>query len=413
MATEKESNMTWPGQDHSLSCSLWDVNEVFRVQLFEKEDEMPKVAMLGEYVTTHREFLTQAQNLDGSEKRVQLKTPEGEALTNTNGIPTVVRIGVQFERIEHQANLTVLIEEGKNIKKLGETGPINAFCVLRSHRGQEFKTKVIMNSNAPQWNAEFSFGLGPTITDLNLSVFLVEDDRSITELGGCTLPMDRLLTKVCSQQDPFSNWYVFRSPVDFKSRGSVRLKFTYNEIVKIENPAATRYTLFPQDLSGVRQGRGTHFQPRFKFKILKYNLYFGVCRYCKEPEKLHSSDGKCIVRNSTNQERVLNVTCSSDGVLIAWGTDHGKICLVSTSTADQLAVWHAHNGPVIDLQFSPDNKKLLSVGEDIHEVQIEGADEIDQTAKNLPRKHSVLLWALEDWVKARMKRRAVVRASPE
>ena len=44
--------------------------------------------------------------------------------------------------------------------------------------------------------------------------------------------MDKLLSKVCSQQEPLSSWYVVRNEVDRKSRGSVRLKFTYSEAVR-------------------------------------------------------------------------------------------------------------------------------------------------------------------------------------
>ncbi len=73
-------------------------------------------------------------HLDGSEKRFELTTPEGDKLLNTSGMTTIVRVAIQFETIEHQANLAVLVEEGKNIKKLGETGPINAFCTIRSNR---------------------------------------------------------------------------------------------------------------------------------------------------------------------------------------------------------------------------------------------------------------------------------------
>jgi len=115
--------MTWPGVDNSLSCTVWDVNEVFRVQLFEKEDQFPKVELL---VTSHAQILKDA---DGSEKRFTLTTPEGEKLVNHHGLPTILRIGTRLEKVDHQANLTVLVEEGKNIKKLGETGPINAYCV--------------------------------------------------------------------------------------------------------------------------------------------------------------------------------------------------------------------------------------------------------------------------------------------
>jgi hypothetical protein len=45
------------------------------------------------------------------------------------------------------------------------------------NRGQEFKTPVIINSNAPQWNTEFTFGIGPSTTELTLTTFLVETDR--------------------------------------------------------------------------------------------------------------------------------------------------------------------------------------------------------------------------------------------
>jgi len=139
--------MTWPGVDNSLSCTVWDVNEVFRVQLFEKEDQFPKVELLGEFVTSHAQILKDA---DGSEKRFTLTTPEGEKLVNHHGLPTIIRIGTRLEKVDHQANLTVLVEEGKNIKKLGETGPINAYCVSffcfasaqDSHIRLEIKTRT-------------------------------------------------------------------------------------------------------------------------------------------------------------------------------------------------------------------------------------------------------------------------------
>lgn len=38
--------------------------------------------------------------------RFTLTTPEGEKLVNQNGVPTIIRINVKFEKMDHQANLT-------------------------------------------------------------------------------------------------------------------------------------------------------------------------------------------------------------------------------------------------------------------------------------------------------------------
>lgn len=45
--------------------SLWAC-QVYRVQLFEKEDQAPRVGLLGEFMTTHSQMLNGA---DGTEKR--------------------------------------------------------------------------------------------------------------------------------------------------------------------------------------------------------------------------------------------------------------------------------------------------------------------------------------------------------
>lgn len=88
-----------------LSCSVWDVNEVFRVQLLEKEDKggHAKIKLLGEYTVSHLEMMR--ENADGSERRMALFTPEGERLTNASGMPTTVRVAVSI-------SLCVLVNAG-------------------------------------------------------------------------------------------------------------------------------------------------------------------------------------------------------------------------------------------------------------------------------------------------------------
>ena len=42
--------------------------------------------------------------------------------------------------------------------------------------------------------------------------------------------------------------------------------------------------------------------------------------------------------------RVVCMAASSDGVLLAWGTEIGWIFIVNTDTGDQLLTWQAHFG---------------------------------------------------------------------
>ena len=49
--------------------------------------------------------------------------------------------------------------------------------------------------------------------------------------------------------------------------------------------------------------------------------------------------------SETVGKQVLCMAQSSDGLLLAWGTEIGNICIVNTDTGDQLAMWRAHFGP--------------------------------------------------------------------
>jgi len=214
---------------HQLSCSVWDMNEMVRVQLFEYR-RSEGVKLIGEYSTTHGDLIA-TNSANGISKRYKLKKPGGNQLTNGNHV-TVVKMNVRFEEMVHNANLHVTVEEGKNIKNPDDKGPINTVCSIRTQRGQEYQTDVAMATKTPQWRKEMYFGIGPSTLELTVQTFMVEpSDRSLKELGSNVLRMDKLLSKVCSQQEPLINWYVVRNE-DRKSRGSVRLKFSYTEAVK-------------------------------------------------------------------------------------------------------------------------------------------------------------------------------------
>jgi len=226
--------LDWSGDtDKMVSCSVWDMTEVMRVQVFEtRVTDGEGVRLLGEMQTTHQELISSG-SAEGIQKRFHLTTPDEEKLTNGREALTVLRLKTMFEKMDHNANLQIVIEEGKNMKNRVDPGPINSLCLVRTQRGQEFKTNVVMGSKTPQWGKECYFGIGPGTHEVSVHAYELNGrDRSTTELGSFQLRMDKLLSKVCSQQEPLSSWYVVRNEVDRKSRGSVRLKFTYSEAVR-------------------------------------------------------------------------------------------------------------------------------------------------------------------------------------
>jgi WD40 repeat protein len=98
---------------------------------------------------------------------------------------------------------------------------------------------------------------------------------------------------------------------------------------------------------------------------------------------------------------------SSDGLLLAWGTELGYIFIVNTDTGDQLTMWKAHFSQVEGLCFSPSNTTLASSGLDLKSACT--TDEVmhlsPDAQEKVPRMSSVVMWDLERWIMLRMKSR--------
>ena len=56
----------------------------------------------------------------------------------------------RFEAMDHNANLTITVQEGKNMKHPDIKGPISTRVTVRTQRGQEYSTGVVINSKTPQ-----------------------------------------------------------------------------------------------------------------------------------------------------------------------------------------------------------------------------------------------------------------------
>mmetsp|Transcript_66962 Transcript_66962/g.108585 ORF Transcript_66962/g.108585 Transcript_66962/m.108585 type:complete len:735 (+) Transcript_66962:441-2645(+) len=392
--------------DKMMSCSVWDMNEVVRLQLFEAR-EGEHVKLMGEFKSTHKELL--AHHSDGIQQRFNLFSPDEDKLNDGGEHATNLRMKIRFEAFDHNANLNISVEEGKNMKHPEIKGPISTRVTIRTQRGQEYSTGVVINSKTPQWGQVFNFGIGPATHEIEVSVDMIDpNDRIAEELGSFQLRMDKLLSKVCSQQEPLSGWYVVRNDVDRKSRGSVRLKFTWSEAVKEKKSSKTdKYLSFSSQLSSVRGEIGTFFAPRHKIEFLGRTLWQGTCRSCRRTAKRHTVEGRCESDAENSGKQIVVMAQSSDGLLLAWGTELGFIFIVNTDTGDQLAQWRAHFGTVESVCFSPDNTILASCGIDLRPSMAKEQYMLltPDLQDALPRQSSVVKWDLERWLMMRMKSR--------
>ena len=118
---------------------------------------------------------------------------------------------------------------------------------------------------------------------------------------------------------------------------------------------------------------------------------------------------RCLSRSTMEStgERIVCMAQSSDGILLAWGTEQGFIIIVNTDTGDQLAAWKGHHGPVEAMCFSPSNTVLCSCGIDLRpSIPMQEYMLLSPDAQEaLPRKGSVINWDLERWIMLRMKKR--------
>ena len=107
---------------------------------------------------------------------------------------TFLRMKIRFEPMDHNANLNISVEEGKNMKHPEIKGPISTRVTVRTQRGQEYSTGVVINSKTPQWSQMFNFGIGPSTHEIDVSVDMIDPiERFAEEQGVGTLCRDILV----------------------------------------------------------------------------------------------------------------------------------------------------------------------------------------------------------------------------
>jgi hypothetical protein len=88
-----------------------------------------------------------------------------------------------------------------------------------------------MNSIAPQWNTEFTFGIGPSTTELTLTTYLVETDRYGSDKNvWSNRTSDFYYSTTCT----FVPWYVeYKNAFFVSSRMRVSLILYYSFCIMI------------------------------------------------------------------------------------------------------------------------------------------------------------------------------------
>jgi hypothetical protein len=143
-----------------------------------------------------------------------------------------------------------------------------------------------------------------------------------------------------------------------KGELKVRIKFSAaNE----RSEFATRFRRTPTTWPAFVRSDFNFYSPVGQVAFFGRILLRGKCGFCGQHRRDHENDLRC---NMGTGNYVHSIDISHDGALVAWGTGDGRIRVVTVGSAERVGCWTAHAGPVLGLNFSRWDMRLLSWGVD-------------------------------------------------
>lgn len=166
------------------------------------------------------------------------------------------------------------------------------------------------------------------------------------------------------QQEPFlDDWFKLKSiDGDSDVKGEVKLTIKFlSEAERDKGLSSLRFRRNPTTWPASARADFNYYAPIGQVVLLGRTILRGKCRFCGKHRNNHSTNLRCDLGKGNY---VHCVDVSTDGSLIAWGTGDGRIRVAYVGTAEQIACWTAHAGPVMGLQWAKGDLRLLSYGAD-------------------------------------------------
>ena len=189
--------------------------------------------------------------------------------------------------------------------------------------------------------------------------FLIYDWNLTQEfdlIGQVIIPVEALIA------NPVINeWYPLKS-MDGGSVAKGELKVHIKFCSATERSELTaRFRRSPTTFPAFVRSDFNFYSPVGQVSFFGRILLRGKCGFCGQHRRDHENDLRCNL-GTGNYVHSIDVSC--DGSLVAWGTGDGRIRIATVGTAERVACWTAHAGPVLGLCFSKWDLRLLSWGVD-------------------------------------------------
>jgi hypothetical protein len=156
-------------------------------------------------------------------------------------------------------------------------------------------------------------------------------------------------------------WYPLKS-MDGASvaRGELKVRIKFSAANE-RSEFATRFRRTPTTWPAFVRSDFNFYSPVGQVAFFGRILLRGKCGFCGQHRRDHENDLRC---NLGTGNYVHSIDVSHDGTLVAWGTGDGRIRVATVGSAERVGCWTAHAGPVLGLNFSRWDMRLLSWGVD-------------------------------------------------